>query len=624
MVRFRHGRAWYSVTIAKRTVVLDLPDGVTVSDAYVREYEVGIQTVDKPLNSQVSGIPEGFEIDGWYYNGVLYNGKTKMPAEGMTLELRLKKAELKITFNIFVSNSNVGYNGYTPIKTAEYGDVLTLPKRDQLKGIADDARLEWYVNNALFEGDSVTVKSAVTVKLKVFVKAKLDLPAGISIADGVFADEYEAGTKMTVVGLSEHVVRTGDETRELQDWYYYSHLGAPVKADKYAAIPASGFVLTATFKPLGTPLTPSQNANRDTPDKFGTYSEDHKTFTPRSDDNFSVGSAIVSGESGITLSFVGTMNVRDGFRMNTAAANKVDASKHYHVWYRLVNSGDAELVFDLYKINSQTDILSSATSVKYPDTIRLASGEKLDPAVDIFGYGNNNLLTMIVMRAAVRKRYGETFAMPNENVTVAPYFIADGFRRMWYADGKKEGRHDNVKLLDVNNFTVLRDPISGNDPSIYGFIKEEFKTVVGGGADGFAQQGVLVEYTGDMPVGAQFRNSSVVNDKSYTSGSQFKLEKGKTYTYTFNIENKGDNAICLKVWLVNSGVDTSSTGGENGFEIRLAKGESMAITRAVSYTGGGATNDNANILFEALETSDGQGMTGMKMGIAMSIEIPNA
>lgn len=612
----------------------------------------------------------------------------------MTLELRLKKAAFKVTFNIFVSNSNVGYNGYTPIKTAEYGDVLTLPKRDQLKGIADDARLEWYVNNALFEGDSVTVKSAVTVKLKVFVKAKLDLPAGISIADGVFADEYEAGTKMTVVEvLSDHVVRTGDETRELQDWYYYSHLGVPVKADKYAAIPASGFVLTATFKPLGTPLTPSQNANRDTPDKFGSYSEDHKTFTPRSDDNFSVGSAIVSGESGITLSFVGTMNVRDGFRMNTAAANKVDASKHYHVWYRLVNSGDAELVFDLYQINSQTDILSSATTVKYPDTIRLASGEKLDPAVDIFGYGNNNLLTMIVMRAAVTdmklgvamsyadyvpvvnpdvkytltlderggvtfadgtrtaelaegellpeikndtgnviegwyncasgKRYGETFAMPNENVTVAPYFIADGFRRMWYADGKKEGRPDNVKLLDVNNFTVLRDPISGNDPSVYGFIKEEFKTVVGGGADGFAQQGVLVEYTGDMPVGAQFRNSSVVNDKSDTSGSQFKLEKGKTYTYTFNIENKGDNAICLKVRLVNSGVDTSSTGGENSFEIRLAKGESMAITRAVSYTGGGATNDNANILFEVLETSDGQGMTGMKMCIAMSIEIPN-
>ena len=684
---------WFAVKIAKRTVELILPDGVTVKESYKREYEVGIQTVKAPLSSEVVGIPEGQEIDGWYYKGELYDGKTIMPLEGMTLELRLKAMECTVTLNLTIPNSKVTISDDYPTKqTCDYGKAIALPKREQLSGIAEDARIEWYVNDTLCESDDfIVTEKKTTISLKVYVKAKFILPSTITVSEELTQAEYQAGQSIPFINdITSYIQIDESETRTIDTWYYQKADGTQAKATKYVKIPASGLILMPTFLSKGTPLIPGKNSAKDIPDRFGHYSDDLKTFTSYDDSDaslFSPNDAIVDGESGRIFNHSGTLAINDAFRLNTMTESGVTSDKHYRVYYHLKNCGETELSFDLYQINSKTDILSSNTSVKYPDTITLAKDETISLSIEFTGYDNNNLLSMIVMKKEVinmrlgiamsfeeftptidpsikytltlsekdditfadgsktaELAQGETlpeiinntgriiegyhsddkifdeFTMPNQDITIAPHYINNGYRRMWYGDGKEDGIPDKLSGgVSADNFVKLRDPLTQSDPSIYGDIKDVMKTIVNGGGNGFAQQGVLMQYNSTMKTGGAFRNSIVVNDKSDTSGSQFKLEKDKTYTYNFNFENKGDSDIAFQVTFVNNGVDKTSTGEDNTFKVELAKGESMTITCDVSYLTfySGSTNDNANLLFEAL--SD---MTDIKLGIAMSIKIP--
>lgn len=684
---------WYAVKIAKRTVEFILPEGVSIKDSYKREYEVGIQVVKAPLTSEIEGIPEGKEIDGWYYNGELYDGKTIMPLEGMTLELRLKDIECTISLNLTIPNSQIKITDDYPMKqTCSYGSTITLPKREQLTGIAEDARIEWYVNNELCESDSfVANEKKITISLKVFVKAKFILPETITIDKTLTEAEYEAGKSIPFFeNIDSYLQIDENETRTIAAWYYQTAYGTQTEASKYVKIPASGLIMTPTFTPVGIPLTPGKNNSKDLPDKFGHYSDDLKTFTAFGNNDataFSPSDAIINGESGRIWTHNGTLNINDGFRLNSMTEDGIQSDKHYRIYYHLENCGETELSFDLYQINSQTDILSTTTSTKYPDTITLSKGEMLSLSIEITGYQNDNLLSMFVMKKEVTNmRLGiamsyeeftpvidpsvkytltlsdkdditfadgsksaelaegealpeiinntgrtiegyhssdkiyDDFTMPGQDTTIAPHYINDGYRRMWFGDGKKDGIPDNLSGgVTADNFVKLRDPITQSDPSIYGDIKDEMKTIVNGGETGFAQQGVLMQYNSEMKAGGAFRNSIVVNDKSDLSGSQFKLEKDKTYTYNFNFENKGESDIAFEVTFVNSGINKDSTGGDHNFKVELAKGESMTITCDVSYLifYSGTTNDNANLLFEAL-----QDMSDIKLGIAMSIKIP--
>ena len=684
---------WFSTQIAKRIVEFILPDGISISDDYKREYEVGIQTVPTPLTSDIIGIPEGMEIEGWYYNGELYEGGMLMPKDGMTLELRLKAISCVVNVKVTIPNSNVKLVNYPSKQTYDYGDSVKLPTKEQLSGIAEDSRIEWYVDDKLCEEDTfIANKKEMVITLKVFVKVHFNLPDTLSVDQSLLEQEYEAGKNIPFFAdLNSYIQYDEEETREIDAWYYLNSYVQESKANKYTKVPASGLILTPSFIPIGTPLTPGLNSYKDLPDKFGHYSDDLKTFTAYNNNDsssFSNTSAIIGGESGRIWSQNGTLSVNDAFRLNTMTENGITADKHYRIYYHLKNCGTTDLSFDLYQINSQTDILSTTTSTKYKETITLTPNQQISLNIEITGYKNNNLLSMFVMKKEVAnmmlgismsfeeftptidpnvkytltlsdedditfadgsksielaegeslpeiinntgkiiegyhndtKIYKDDFTMPAEDITIYPHYILDGYRRLWFGDGKEDGIPDNLTGgITSDGFVKLRDPLTQSDPSIYGDIKDEAKTIVEGGVNGFAQQGVLMQYNGTMKQDSHFRNSIVVNDKSDTSGSQFQLEKNKSYTYNFNFENKGDSKIAFQVTLVNSGIDKTSTGMNNTFQVVLNPNESMCITTEVSYLTfySGSTNDNANILFEALED-----MSSVKLGIAMSIKIP--
>lgn len=211
-----------------------------------------------------------------------------------------------------------------------------------------------------------------------------------------------------------------------------------------------------------------------------------------------------------------------------------------------------------------------------------------------------------------------SFSMPAEATTVYPYFeVASGYKRLWLHNGKNEGTPDpsgggfiDGSVLVRNNFEPLTNGKAG-----FGNENEAMKTIVCGDG-GFAEEGMLLKYTGQVPAGEMWRCDSVING----GANPFQLKLNNTYDYSFNFHNKGSEKINFEIYIINSGQDLTSCEN-NKMTVELEPGEYKTIVaEGVVYKKAYANQPNNNMLMRFLVK---ESITnGFALGVSISAKIP--
>ena len=200
------------------------------------------------------------------------------------------------------------------------------------------------------------------------------------------------------------------------------------------------------------------------------------------------------------------------------------------------------------------------------------------------------------------------------DTTVYPYFeFADGYKRLWLGNARNDGIPDKTGYIQgtqliSSNFKPLTTGTAG-----FGKENPEQKAIVEGGAGGFAEEGMVLEYSGNVPAGEGWRCDSVINGGE----NPITLKVGSTYDYSFNFRNMGDYDLSFTIYIINSAQDTSSCSN-NVMTVDLAPGESTTVIMEDVLYVGGATNNNMLMRFVSAEDMT----NGFKLGVAMSVKLP--
>ena len=188
----------------------------------------------------------------------------------------------------------------------------------------------------------------------------------------------------------------------------------------------------------------------------------------------------------------------------------------------------------------------------------------------------------------------DNFVMPAEDCTVAPYFrVKDGFKQL---------------TIGNEQATNLPQPVSGGvDKTLFSYADNQ---LIAGGANGFTEVGRVYAYSGTVAAGEYFRFASKV-------GSSGEVKTRVNHTFHFNIENKGETAIDLTLYMVNSSTTHEAVDGEvnKPVVIQLAAGESTSFDMVVNYKNG-SNNNNALALFEVNSE-----MSDFSIGISKSVKL---
>ena len=200
------------------------------------------------------------------------------------------------------------------------------------------------------------------------------------------------------------------------------------------------------------------------------------------------------------------------------------------------------------------------------------------------------------------------------DTTVYPYFeFADGYKRLWLGNARNDGIPDKTGYIQgtqliSSNFKPLTTGTSG-----FGKENPEQKAIVEGGAGGFAEEGMVLEYSGNVPAGEGWRCDSVINGGE----NPITLKVGSTYDYSFNFRNMGDYDLSFTIYIINSAQDTSSCSN-NVITVDLAPGESTTVIMEDVLYKSGSTNNNMLMRFVSAEDMT----NGFKLGVAMSVKLP--
>ena len=200
------------------------------------------------------------------------------------------------------------------------------------------------------------------------------------------------------------------------------------------------------------------------------------------------------------------------------------------------------------------------------------------------------------------------------DTTVYPYFeFADGYKRLWLGNARNDGIPDKTGYIQgtqliSSNFKPLTTGSAG-----FGKENPEQKAIVEGGAGGFAEEGMVLEYSGNVPAGEGWRCDSVINGGE----NPITLKVGSTYDYSFNFRNMGDYDLSFTIYIINSAQDTSSCSN-NEMTVDLAPGESTTVIMEDVLYKGGSTNNNMLMRFVSAEDMT----NGFKLGVAMSVKLP--
>ena len=200
------------------------------------------------------------------------------------------------------------------------------------------------------------------------------------------------------------------------------------------------------------------------------------------------------------------------------------------------------------------------------------------------------------------------------DTTVYPYFeFADGYKRLWLGNARNDGIPDKTGYIQgtqliSSNFKPLTTGSAG-----FGKENPEQKAIVEGGAGGFAEEGMVLEYSGSVPAGEGWRCDSVINGGE----NPITLKVGSTYDYSFNFRNMGDYDLSFTIYIINSAQDTSSCSN-NVITVDLAPGESTTVIMEDVLYKSGSTNNNMLMRFVSAEDMT----NGFKLGVAMSVKLP--
>ncbi len=200
------------------------------------------------------------------------------------------------------------------------------------------------------------------------------------------------------------------------------------------------------------------------------------------------------------------------------------------------------------------------------------------------------------------------------DTTVYPYFeFADGYKRLWLGNARNDGIPDKTGYIQgtqliSSNFKPLTTGSAG-----FGKENPEQKAIVEGGAGGFAEEGMVLEYSGNVPADEGWRCDSVINGGE----NPITLKVGSTYDYSFNFRNMGDYDLSFTIYIINSAQNTSSCSN-NEMTVELERGESTTITMNDVLYVVGSTNNNMLMRFVSAEDMT----NGFKLGVAMSVKLP--
>lgn len=207
----------------------------------------------------------------------------------------------------------------------------------------------------------------------------------------------------------------------------------------------------------------------------------------------------------------------------------------------------------------------------------------------------------------------ETSAI-SADTTVYPYFeFADGYKRLWLGNARSDGIPDKTGYIQgtqliSSNFRPLTTGTAG-----FGKENPAQKAIVEGGAGGFAEEGMVLEYNGNVPAGEGWRCDSVING----GDDPLTLKVGSEYDYSFNFSNKGGEKLSFKIYIINSGQVTNSCSN-NEMTVELDPGQSITIAMENVRYVSGSTNNNMLMRFVAAEDMP----NGFRLGVAMSVKLP--
>ena len=393
------------------TVTITLPDGVSY-DGYVKEQSVEVgTTITLPENGELTGIPAGKEVDGWYIGNQKITGNSVVVSEDTEITLKLKDipAPDEITVTITLPGG-VSYDGYVKEQSVEVGTTITLPENDELTGIPAGKEVDgWYIGNQKITGNSVVVSedTEITLKLK-------DIQTSKEVTVTLQGATLNGQTEMKVekggtIDLSAAVFSAQPENTYLRYWYNVSQ-PSQIFEDA-AAIPADGDITLAP----GFDLKQELYANRDgsTQGKLATYPYyGAADFVPGQSQQPADGYIRAYDESGEQViepywGYVGTGADREmgaifhwrgvdgaalpnGFYFTPLSPYKVTSGYTYVMTYTIQNQGDKTITLKIYQINSGGSPKSGVST----DEFVLAPGEVKELKLE-FSYGNNNILTTV-------------------------------------------------------------------------------------------------------------------------------------------------------------------------------------------------------------------------------------
>ena len=393
------------------TVTITLPGGVSY-DGYVKEQSVESGAVIAlPDDDELTGIPAGKKVDGWYIAEEKISGTNVTVTEDTEITLKLKDipAPDEITVTITLPDG-VSYDGYVKEQSVEVGTTITLPENGELTGIPAGKEVDgWYIGNQKITGNSVVVSedTEITLKLK-------DIQTSKEVTVTLQGATLNGQTEMKVekggtIDLSAAVFSAQPENTYLRYWYNVSQ-PSQIFEDA-AAIPADGDITLAP----GFDLKQELYANRDgsTQGKLATYPYyGAADFVPGQSQQPADGYIRAYDESGEQViepywGYVGTGADREmgaifhwrgvdgaalpnGFYFTPLSPYKVTSGYTYVMTYTIQNQGDKTITLKIYQINSGGSPKSGVST----DEFVLAPGEVKELKLE-FSYGNNNILTTV-------------------------------------------------------------------------------------------------------------------------------------------------------------------------------------------------------------------------------------
>lgn len=426
-----------------------------------------------------------------------------------------------------------------------------------------------------------------------------------------------------------------------------------------------------------TTLTPGSGKTNSLPDHFGAMNEDGTLTDYEDSDtniaNFTVTPTVLDSVKGSNYQYNGTLQTNEYFRVLTGAGSDgIVANETYRFNYTVCNNSSTSISFDLYQIQSGILLTNSVAS----ETITLGANETKEIEITIaLTNKNSNIMTIFLMKQEasnlnldltiakthvedapkeshtltlggdadvtfgdgsktssvevgstlpeVTNNTGRTiagyydsegntysasgFTMPNSDLTIYPYFaVTDTYYRLWPSTAKNGGVPSTGSLTDSTYWTKT---CSGSG---YSSLLDSAKTIVKG-SNGLDEEGVKIQYSGDIAKGDTFRLDTSLGNAS-VEGQPGRLEAG-THTFLFNFENRGTTTISFNLYMINSGSDTSSTTN-NMITFTLGAGEFISMSVSPTYTSG---NGNCLPYFEALSAISAES-GGLSLAMSMAVK----